>query len=104
MDAKDAVRRVLDGEERVEVKDRRGGGVVAYYRKADGLLYVCDRRGERPINDYRREAEEEQDIWALLAKAMLPACSAVRRSDVTRRRRVVRARRLRASRRRRARG
>jgi hypothetical protein len=49
MDAKDAIRRVLDGEELVEVKDRRGGGVVGYYRKADGLLYVCDRRGERPI-------------------------------------------------------
>jgi hypothetical protein len=49
MDAKDAVRRVLAGEERVEVKDRRGGGVIAPYRKADGLLYVCDRQGERPI-------------------------------------------------------
>jgi hypothetical protein len=49
MDAKDAVRRVLDGEKLVEVKDRRGGGVVEYYRKADGLLYVYDRRGERPL-------------------------------------------------------
>jgi len=49
MDAKEAVRRVLDGEERVEVRDRRGSGVIVYYRKADGLLYVCDGRGERPI-------------------------------------------------------
>jgi hypothetical protein len=49
MDAKDAVRRVLDGEVRVEVKDSRGRVVVSYYRKADGVLYVCDRQGERPI-------------------------------------------------------
>jgi hypothetical protein len=49
MDAKDAIRRVLDGEARVEVKDGRGRVVIAYYRKADGVLYVCDRRGERPI-------------------------------------------------------
>jgi hypothetical protein len=49
MDVEEAVGRVLDGEERVEVTDRRGGGVIAYYRKADGLLYVCDRQGERPI-------------------------------------------------------
>jgi hypothetical protein len=48
MDAKDAVRRVLDGEVRVEVKDGRGRVVVAYYRKAD-VVYVCDRQGERPI-------------------------------------------------------
>jgi hypothetical protein len=49
VDAKDAIRRVLDGETRVEVKDRSGRIVVAYYRKTDGVIYVCDRQGERPI-------------------------------------------------------
>jgi hypothetical protein len=49
MDAKEAVRRVLDGEARGEVKDRRGRVVVAYYRKADGVVYVCDKDGERAI-------------------------------------------------------
>jgi hypothetical protein len=49
VDAKDAVRRVLDGETRVEIKDRSGRIVVAYYRKTDGVIYVCDRQGERPI-------------------------------------------------------
>jgi hypothetical protein len=48
VDAKEAIRRVLDGEVRVEVKDERGRIVVAYYRKAD-VVYVCDRQGERPI-------------------------------------------------------
>jgi hypothetical protein len=48
-DAKDAVRRVLDGEVRVEVKDGCGRVVVSYHRKADGVVYVCDRQGERPI-------------------------------------------------------
>jgi hypothetical protein len=49
MDAKDAVRRVLGGAMRAEVKDSRGRVVIAYYRKADGVVYVCDREGERPI-------------------------------------------------------
>jgi hypothetical protein len=49
MDARTAVRRVLDGETRVEIKDGRGRVIVAYYRKADGIFYVCDRLGERPI-------------------------------------------------------
>jgi hypothetical protein len=51
MDARTAVRRVLDGEARVEITDGRGRVIVAYYRKADGILYVCDRQGERPIMD-----------------------------------------------------
>jgi hypothetical protein len=49
MDARTAVRRVLDGETRVEIKDGRGRVIVAYYRKADGIIYVCDHQGERPI-------------------------------------------------------
>jgi len=49
VNAKEAIRRVLDGEVRVEVKDGRGRVIVAYYRKADGVVYVCDRLGERPI-------------------------------------------------------
>jgi hypothetical protein len=49
VDAKDAIRRVLDGETRVEVTDSRGRVVVAYYRKTDGVIYVCDRQGERPV-------------------------------------------------------
>jgi hypothetical protein len=59
MDAKEAVRRVLDGEARGEVKDRRGRVVVAYYRKADGVVYVCDKDGERAIMVLKEKKQKD---------------------------------------------
>jgi hypothetical protein len=78
MDAKDAVRRVFDGEVRVEVKDGRGRVIVAYYRKADGVVYVCDRLGERPIMvlDTKPKRKTMLQGWAGMTKCNLCATAA----------------------------
>jgi hypothetical protein len=48
MEASEAVRRVLDGEPRVEVTDARGRVVAAYFKRGRAL-FVADKDGERPI-------------------------------------------------------
>jgi hypothetical protein len=48
MDASEAVRRVLDGEPRVEVTDAKGRVVPTYFKRG-ASLFVRDKDGERPI-------------------------------------------------------
>jgi hypothetical protein len=54
MDASEAVRRVLDGEPRVEVTDAKGRVVAAYFKRGT-YLFITDKDGERPIVIFEEE-------------------------------------------------
>jgi hypothetical protein len=61
MDASEAVRRVLDGEPRVEVTDARGR-VVATYFKQGSSLFVTDKDGERPIVTFAEPSRDNREV------------------------------------------